>query len=107
MRPIDADALKEQMVVTLEALKKHFPPTEYEVNVIAAFATVGDMVNDAPTIDAVPVKHGKWVDVTTEEWCTFDECKCSVCGVVEYFNKGWKKFSYCPNCGAQMERSKE
>lgn len=48
-------------------------------------------------------KKGKWVDVMTEEWCTFDECKCSVCGVVEYFNKGWKKFSYCPNCGARME----
>lgn len=48
-------------------------------------------------------KHGKWVDVMIGEWCTFDECKCSVCGVVEYFNKGWKKFSYCPNCGARME----
>lgn len=47
-------------------------------------------------------KRGKWVDVMTEEWCTFDECKCSVCGVVEYFNKGWKKFSYCPNCGSFM-----
>lgn len=46
---------------------------------------------------------GEWVGVMTEEWCTFDECKCSVCGVVEYFNKGWKKFSYCPNCGAKME----
>ena len=60
-----------------------------------------------PTIDAVPVKYGKWVDVMTEEWCTFDECKCSVCGVVEYFNKGWKKFSYCPHCGARMERGEE
>lgn len=47
-------------------------------------------------------KHGEWVGVMTEAWCTFDECKCSVCGVVEYFNKGWKKFSYCPNCGAKM-----
>ena len=56
-------------------------------------------------LDGLPIiepKRGKWVDVMTEEWCTFDECKCSVCGVVEYFNKGWKKFSYCPNCGAKM-----
>lgn len=58
-----------------------------------------------PTID--PVKHGSWGDVMTEDWCTFDECKCSECGVVEYFNKGWKKFSYCPNCGAKMERNED
>ena len=61
------------------------------------------VIDEAPVIDAVPVKHGEWVVVMAEEWCTFDECKCSVCGVVEYFNKGWKKFSYCPNCGARME----
>lgn len=59
------------------------------------------IIESVPTIDSV--KHGKWVDFMTEEWCTFDECKCSVCGVVEYFNKGWKKFSYCPNCGARMD----
>lgn len=53
--------------------------------------------------EAQPEQHGEWIEVMTEEWCTFDECKCSVCGVVEYFNKGWKKFSYCPNCGAKME----
>lgn len=57
-------------------------------------------------VEAEP-KRGKWVDVMTEEWCTFDECKCSVCGVVEYFNKGWKKFSYCPNCGSFMGEEDE
>lgn len=60
-------------------------------------------IKGLPTIDAVPVKHGAWVDVMNEEWCTFDECKCSECGVVEYFNKGWKKYNYCPNCGAKMD----
>ena len=64
-------------------------------------------IKHLPTIDAVPVKHGEWVGVMTEAWCTFDECKCSVCGVVEYFNKGWKKFNYCPNCGADMRERKD
>ena len=64
-------------------------------------------IDKMPTIDAVPVKHGEWKDVMTEPWCTFDECKCSVCGVVEYFNKGWKKFNYCPNCGAKMDGGKD
>ena len=47
---------------------------------------------------------GRWVVLGDQiENQTFDECKCSECGCVEYFNKGWKHFDYCPNCGARME----
>lgn len=61
-----------------------------------------EVVENLPTID--PVKHGKWMVIPQRcDNQTFDECKCSVCGVVEYFNSGWKKFSYCPNCGARMD----
>lgn len=62
-----------------------------------------DALDALPTID--PVKHGKWIVIPQR--CKnqeFDECKCSVCGTVEYFNSGWKKFSYCPNCGARMDK---
>lgn len=74
----------------IDALTTAVPTTLYDALRI---------VEGLPTIEP---KKGKWIDVMTGEWCTFDECKCSVCGVVEYFNKGWKKFSYCPNCGARM-----
>ena len=68
---------------------------------------VVDMIEARPTIEVAPVE-GRWqLGVNTEAWVTFDECKCSVCGVVEYFNKGWKKFNYCPNCGAKMDGGKE
>lgn len=49
--------------------------------------------------DAQP-RRGKWV---TADDKYIDVCKCSECGTIEYFNKGWKKFDYCPNCGARME----
>ena len=52
-------------------------------------------------------KHGKWIVIMNEPNITFDECKCSECGVIEYFNKGWKKFSFCPNCGAIMDMKRE
>lgn len=45
-------------------------------------------------------KHGHWIEVDTQ---CIDETKCSNCGVVEYFDKGWKRFNYCPNCGAKMD----
>lgn len=46
-------------------------------------------------------RRGRWVVQIENE--TFNECKCSECGCVEYFNKGWKRFNYCPTCGARME----
>ena len=55
-------------------------------------------VEKLPT--AEPVKHGRWEYIEDKY---IDVCKCSECGTVEYFNKGWKKFNFCPNCGARME----
>lgn len=54
---------------------------------------------DEPTIDAVPVRHGKWI----EQWKTADTrmLRCSECKMV--FNVGnGREGNYCPNCGAKM-----
>lgn len=49
-------------------------------------------------------KTGEWIEASDLiDNQSFSECKCSECGAVEYFNKGWKRFNYCPNCGARME----
>lgn len=68
----------------------------------STFNDIFEAINALPSAQPER-KTGRWIDVMTEDWCTFDECKCSVCGAVECFNKGWKKFSYCPRCGAKME----
>lgn len=54
---------------------------------------------EAPTVDAVEVVHGRWIqlnDVLTE---------CSVCGrrreYLQYKDITEKRF--CPNCGAKMD----
>ena len=57
----------------------------------------------APTIDAVLVVHGRWVDHMCRDW------RCSECG--EKIHKvrnvdGYcydDKPNYCPNCGAKMK----
>lgn len=55
-----------------------------------------------PTIDAVPVVHGRWKD--------YPDCgvtACSACGwsIEECFYDPTtlKPYPYCPNCGARMD----
>lgn len=57
-------------------------------------------------LKAEPVRHGKWTKINTYEprfGEYVDKVKCSECGFVEYFNKGWARFKYCPNCGCKMD----
>lgn len=55
MRPIDADALKAAMIETLEQIKANPKMNGQEMHIIAGIAMLGEMVDDSPTIDAVPV----------------------------------------------------
>lgn len=48
--------------------------------------------NDAPTIEAKPVKHGRWMY----------PFYCSECGFTPYYSSDLT-YNYCPNCGARME----
>ena len=68
-----------------------------------------DEIEAMPTIDAEPVKHGRWI-IHREE--IFEpnrsECymsrplptECSVCGFAEMRAS---RFAFCPNCGARMD----
>lgn len=50
-----------------------------------------------PTIDAEPVRHGRWIGGELGE--------CSVCGHVGCASDIWTGCDdfYCPNCGAKMD----
>ena len=60
------------------------------------------MVNELPTVDAVPVVHGHWI---IHEWAEevdnmlIPNYECSVCGT-------WKRddTAFCPHCGADMRK---
>lgn len=62
-------------------------------------------VQDAPAVDAEPVRHGRWI----LEACGFDmyrrttDCvfKCSECGL-----RAENKYPYC-HCGAKMDGGAE
>lgn len=106
MRLIDADALNKKLCETTIFIKDG-----------VAFQR---MINDAPTIDAVPVKHGEWEYVANEIMKNrhgilgdiygspmFMNYECSECkfhiandlkGITDH------RTAYCPNCGAKMDK---
>ena len=65
-------------------------------------------IDEAPTVDAVEVVHGRWI----VSGCGFD-C-CSECRKVYAYGyltamgiKARTQFNYCPNCGAKMDGGNE
>jgi hypothetical protein len=62
------------------------------------------LAEQAPAIDAAPVRHGRWI-----KWSTYMPVYgCSVCGERNLFRDGNNVFSnYCPNCGAKMDAEVE
>ena len=53
----------------------------------------------APTVDAVPVRHGRWIE---QEKYTFGVMyDCSICDN-RILDNG-HSWNYCPNCGAKMD----
>ena len=58
-----------------------------------------DDVEAAPTVDAVEVVHGRWIE---QEKYTFGTMyDCSICGN-RILDNG-HSWNYCPNCGCRMD----
>ena len=63
-----------------------------------------DRIDNAPTVDAQPVRHGQWIGISdgdADGFPVYDEWECSCCGVV--FEDEEPPYKYCPNCGAKMD----
>lgn len=60
-----------------------------------------DFIEDAPTIDAQPVKHGKWIKIDSESFhCS--ECDAGLSGIC-VSEKYISREKFCYNCGAKMD----
>ncbi len=49
-----------------------------------------------PTVEAVPVVHGRWKSVSIDRYV------CSVCGCEPWYGGSIRTLNYCPYCGADM-----
>ena len=60
---------------------------------------IRDALMALPTVDAVPVVHGMWIDTTFKAWgLVHHPYKCNQCG----YNSEAPS-DYCPDCGAKMD----
>lgn len=110
MRLIDADALLNK-TVKLEAeareqVVKNEPldnPTKWHIlnGVLAERTAFKYDLLDAPTVDAEPVKHGRWINHFDDIWPEESTMECSLCHKEQ--GMGMLDTNFCPNCGAKMD----
>jgi hypothetical protein len=105
MRLIDGDSLKHQIIETYEY---EFPTAS---GAFDEFVTkiIPNIINNAPTVDAVEVVHGRWILLGKNEhdYETSVEEKCSLCGRYVYRYDTELQDNYCPNCGCKMDKEDE
>ena len=99
MRLIDAESLSS-MRFTHEM-------HDSEGRLYVPFDEVAEAIFNAPTIEAEPVKHGRWIAVSDGYGngdATAHICECSECkDTIWVYKKATRRWNYCPNCGAKMD----
>ena len=89
MRMIDANALK----------------TSFEEDGHLS-SYIEEFIDNAPTIDAEPVRHGRWIQGKT----VYAYHNCSLCKVPHKMQMSCNVYvllKYCPHCGAMMDGGKD
>lgn len=93
-RLIDADAAVEKAIASDEIVGS----SVWETSEVVEF------LDDCPTIEAVPVVHGRWEDKPTGRYGKWQSW-CSACGKhsgIGGIEKNRHR-AFCPNCGARMD----
>ena len=102
MRLIDVDELKAdyRMADDCKDCKTGYRSCEYD-RIYSKMDFCG-WLDDAPTVDAVPMVHGHWIDIDTETYTW--KIRCSRCGHERNMLSTGKTYPmYCENCGARMD----
>ena len=79
-------------------------PNESGYEFLRGIATAITEIEDASTVDAVEVVHGRWIAVPSSDMMTGKAYKCSECNKMRY---GSFMPNYCQICGAKMDGGNE
>ncbi len=92
MRLIDANALREK-AQWMEM------PDNQGINFDVRAVSVSS-IELAPTIDAEPVRHGRWIWRGNDKGWFCSECES---GCLLNMESDWHKSDWCPHCGCKMD----
>lgn len=61
---------------------------------------------NAPTVDAEPVRHGKWIDIDSQMYTW--KVRCDQCGHERSMMSTQGRYpKYCEECGAKMDAQED
>ena len=75
-----------------------------------AYGTAARRIDQMPSADVQPVKHGKWEELTDYGGWGDTHYRCSVCGEEWYLEDGTPQqnnMNFCPRCGSRMDGDAE
>lgn len=113
-RLIDADALIGDVTERYckdcnrrKGIKNGVIKTLYEIGEVPCRACslddMKDTLENAPTIDAEPVRHGHWIFSQDDAKGTCSCCQYPIYGKPYNGQYLITPYNYCPNCGAKMD----
>ena len=80
--------------------------SEYDIGYNNGLTMAKAIAMKAPTIEAAPVRHGRWVPLSYDGYAdgypVYDEWECSECHFA-CEGEGEPPLNYCPNCGTKMD----
>lgn len=85
-------------LIDADKLKLDYDITNWDKPYGCSFKTI----DRQPTVDAEPVRHGKWIYIDDDIVTDKPIFRCSECGEMRA-----NRCNYCPNCGAKMEEESE
>ena len=89
---------ERRLIDANEVLKKQYNSSPIKALGFADMVVDVRDIEDAPTVDAVPVVHGRWEYRMVDPEYRYYKHECSICGF-----DGEDFYRYCPNCGAKMD----
>lgn len=102
MRLIDADALLEVLRNTTVWCTGWIYSRKLANEVLkVAGESVKKIIEEAPTIEAEPVQHGRWVSDEADILFHCSKCGAQISTSWDYEDLQW---DYCPDCGAKMDK---
>ena len=98
-RLIDANALENLIRTNAKVEAKD---TKYDIGRVHGLINAADLIHNAPTVDAVEVVHGRWIETKNGFHCS----NCKGEPGRHQTQRGVYLSDYCPKCGAKMDGGK-